>query len=166
MFFCVEYHTLGPPPLWKIPLFFLTLPLARATSYIMKHNHQSVKSSNSANLFATKMVHAKTLVRFSPEIDLGLLKSQWNNEMKWNDILAIPKRNNTAQAYSTIVVLVSDCPLCFNCWCYFCCCCYYCFYLCGLVGWCKVIFMSHLTTVEVELLLWQLISSPSTTVCM
>ena len=27
--------------------------------------------------------------------------------MKWNDILAIPKRNNMAQAYSTVVVLVS-----------------------------------------------------------
>ena len=26
--------------------------------------------------------------------------------MKWNDILAIPKRNNMARAYSTVVVLV------------------------------------------------------------
>ena len=32
--------------------------------------------------------------------------------MNWNDILAIPKRNNRARAYSTVVVLVlSPCPI-------------------------------------------------------
>ena len=28
------------------------------------------------------------------------------NEIKWNDILAIPKRNNMARAYSILVILV------------------------------------------------------------